>query len=78
VITLAGLDLAALVGGAIATEFVFAWPGMGKAILNAIHLRDLPVVEGGVLLMTAAFVTVTLLVDLSYGWVDPRTRAGQR
>ena len=77
VITLAGLDLAALVGGAIATEFVFAWPGIGKAILRAIHLRDLPVVEGGVLLMTAAFVTVTLLVDLSYGWIDPRTRARQ-
>jgi peptide/nickel transport system permease protein len=74
VVTLAGLDLAALVGGAIATEFVFAWPGLGKAILRAINLRDLPVVEGGVLLMTSAFVAVTLLVDLSYGWIDPRTR----
>jgi ABC-type dipeptide/oligopeptide/nickel transport system permease component len=75
IVTLAGLDLAALVGGAIATESVFAWPGLGRVVVRAIHARDLPLVEGGILLMTAGFVLVTLLVDLSYGWIDPRTRA---
>ncbi len=74
VVTLAGLDLAALVGGAIVTESVFAWPGLGRTMVHAIHLRDLPVVEGGVLVMTAGFVLVTLLVDVGYGWIDPRTR----
>jgi len=75
VVTFAGLDLAALAGGAIATESVFAWPGLGKIVVRAIHARDLPLVEGGILAMTTGFVLITLLVDLSYGWIDPRTRA---
>ena len=74
VVTFAGLDLAALAGGAIATESVFAWPGLGKIVVRAIHARDLPLVEGSILAMTTGFVLVTLLVDLSYGWIDPRTR----
>ena len=74
VITFAGLDLAALAGGAIATESVFAWPGLGKVVVRAIHARDLPLVEGGILAMTAGFVLITLMIDLSYGWIDPRTR----
>lgn len=74
VVTFAGLDLAALAGGAIATESVFAWPGLGQVVVRAIHARDLPLVEGSILVMTAGFVLVTLLVDLSYGWIDPRTR----
>lgn len=74
VVTYAGLDLAALVGGAIATEYVFAWPGLGKVLVRAIHARDLPVVEGGVLLLTCAFVTVGLLTDLLHAWLSPAAR----
>lgn len=75
VATMAGMDLAGLFGGAIATESIFAWPGLGKAIVRAIHSRDLPVVEGGVLMLTTAFVLATLAIDLLYGWLDPRLRA---
>ncbi len=72
VVTVLGIDFAGMLGGAVATEYVFAWPGLGKTIVRAIALRDLPVVEGGVLVLTAVFVLVNLLVDLSYTWLDPR------
>ena len=74
VVTIIGLDFAAMLGGAIATEYVFAWPGMGKAIVRAIALQDLPVVEGCVLLLTAIFVLVNLAVDLLYLCLDPRIK----
>jgi len=74
VITVIGIDFAALLGGAVATEFVFAWPGLGKAIVRGIADRDLPVVEGGVLTLCLAFVLVNLAVDLCYVLVDPRVR----
>ena len=61
-------------GGAIATEYVFAWPGMGKELLNAVNLRDYPVVMGGVLALAVVFVIANLLVDISYAFVDPRIR----
>jgi ABC-type dipeptide/oligopeptide/nickel transport system permease component len=72
VVTVVGLDFAGLLGGAVATEYVFAWPGLGKTIVRAIGLRDLPVVEGGVLFLTAIFVLVSLVVDLAYLYLDPR------
>ncbi len=72
VITVVGLDFAGLLGGAVATEYVFAWPGLGKTIVRAIGLRDLPVVEGGVLFLTAIFVLASLAVDLAYVYLDPR------
>src|SRR5882672_1397483 len=56
VLTVLGLNLASLLGGAVATEFVFAWPGLGKALVRAIALRDVPVVEGCVLLLTGVYV----------------------
>ena len=74
VVTYAGLDLAALLGGAIATEYVFAWPGLGKVLVRAIHARDLPVVEGSVLLLTCAFVSVGSLTDLLHAWLLPAAR----
>ena len=74
IVTVLGIDLASLLGGAVATEFVFAWPGLGKTIVRGIADRDLPVVEGGVLCLCAAFVLVNLLVDLCYAWLDPRIR----
>ena len=74
VVTVLGIDFASLLGGAVATEFVFAWPGLGKTIVHGIADRDLPVVEGGVLCLCLAFVLVNLAVDLCYALVDPRVR----
>jgi len=74
VVTVVGIDFAALLGGAVATEFVFAWPGLGKTIVHGIADRDLPVVEGGVLCLCLAFVLVNLVVDLCYALIDPRVR----
>ncbi len=76
VVTLIGIDFAALLGGAVATEFVFAWPGLGKTIVRGIAQRDLPVVEGGVLCLCVAFVVVNLAVDLCYALIDPRVKLG--
>jgi peptide/nickel transport system permease protein len=61
-----------MLGGAVATEYVFAWPGLGKTIVRAIALQDLPVVEGAVLFLTLIFVLVNLAVDLLYVHLDPR------
>ncbi len=72
VVTVVGVDFASLLGGAVATEYVFAWPGLGKTIVRAIALKDLPVVEGCVLFLTAVFVLVNLAVDLLYSRLDPR------
>lgn len=74
VITIIGIDFASLLGGAVATETVFAWPGLGRAVVDAIRERDLPVVEGCVIFMAFVFVIANLLVDLSYAWLDPRIR----
>ncbi|MEM7248334.1 MAG: ABC transporter permease [Acidobacteriota bacterium] len=74
VVTIVGINFAGLLGGAVATEYVFAWPGMGKELLNAINLRDYPVMMGGVLSIATVFVCVNLLVDISYAWIDPRIR----
>jgi ABC-type dipeptide/oligopeptide/nickel transport system permease component len=73
-VTVIGFDFAALLGGAVATEFVFAWPGLGKTLVRAIALKDLPVVEGCVLFLTAVVVVIGLLVDLLYAWIDPRVQ----
>lgn len=74
VMTIAGIDLGALMGGAILTETVFNRPGIGLMIYQAIGARDLPVVAGGVLFATVIYVFANLLVDLGYAWVDPRIR----
>ncbi len=74
VMTIAGIDLGALMGGAILTETVFNRPGIGLMIYQAIGARDLPVVAGGVLFATIIYVFANLLVDLGYAWVDPRIR----
>jgi len=74
VITIIGINFASLLGGAVATETVFAWPGLGSATVDAIKGRDLPVVEGCVIFMAFIFVIANLLVDLSYAWLDPRIR----
>jgi len=75
VMTLVGLNFGWLLGGAVATETVFNWPGIGSAILRALNNRDLPVVEGAAMALTAAFLLVNLAVDLLCAWLDPRARA---
>jgi len=74
VITVIGINFASLLGGAVATETVFAWPGLGRAVVDAIRMRDLPVVEGCVIFLALLFVIANLLVDLSYAFLDPRIR----
>jgi ABC-type dipeptide/oligopeptide/nickel transport system permease component len=76
VVTLVGLNLADLIGSAIITETVFNWPGMGSSIAGAIGQRDAPVVLGGTLVLVVLYVLVNLVVDLSYGVLDPRIRVG--
>ncbi|MDN5851418.1 MAG: ABC transporter permease [Actinomycetia bacterium] len=74
VVTVIGLELGGLLGGAIVTEKVFAWPGLGRLTVDAIENRDFPLVQGVILLFAATFVVVNLLVDLCYAWLDPRIR----
>jgi peptide/nickel transport system permease protein len=75
VLTVMGLDLGALLSGAVITEMVFAWPGVGRLIVAAVGNRDLPLVQGSVLMVGAVFVVVSFLVDLTYALVNPRLRA---
>jgi peptide/nickel transport system permease protein len=74
VITVAGLQFGALLGGAIITEKIFARPGLGTLLLEGINERNYPLVQGTVLVIAVAYVTVNLLVDLAYGLADPRVR----
>jgi peptide/nickel transport system permease protein len=76
VITIVGLEFGALLGGAVVTETVFAWPGMGSMVVKAIAQRDFPVVVGTVTVLSMLFVVINLAIDLSYGWLDPRIRYG--
>ncbi len=72
VITVIGLSFGGLLSGAILTETVFAWPGIGKWVYDAIAARDYPIIQGGILFVAFIFVVVNLLVDLSYALIDPR------
>ncbi len=74
VLTVLGLQLGTLLGGAVVTETVFAWPGLGTLTIEAIQRRDYPVVQGCVLLISLAYVGVNTLTDLAYGLLDPRVR----
>lgn len=74
VVTVIGLSFGSLLSGAILTETVFSWPGIGRWIYQAIASRDYPIIQGGVLLVAFVFVIVNLLVDLSYSFIDPRIK----
>jgi peptide/nickel transport system permease protein len=74
VITVIGLQTGFLLAGAILTETIFAWPGMGRWVTNAIVARNFPVVQAGVLVFALIFVFVNIIVDISYAWFDPRIR----
>jgi len=72
IITVIGLQVGILLGGAILTETIFSWPGLGKFLIDAIYKRDYPIVQGGILFFSLVFVLVNLLVDLLYTTIDPR------
>lgn len=74
IITVIGLQLGSLLGGAVLTETVFSWPGVGKYVVDAILKSDYPVVQGSVLILAAVFVMVNLIVDLIYAVLDPRIK----
>ncbi len=74
VITVTGLQIGALLSGAIITESIFDWPGLGSLLLEAIYGRNYALVQGCVLVIAVSYIAVNLLTDLLYGWVDPRIR----
>jgi len=74
VVTLIGLDLGVLLGGAVVVEYIFAWPGLGREALHAILSLDLPLILGVVLISAFAIAIGNLLADLAYLWIDPRLR----
>jgi peptide/nickel transport system permease protein len=76
VVTIMGLQFGQLLAGAVVTETVFAWPGIGRLAIEAIRSRDYPIVQASVLIVASMFVFINFLVDLAYGWLDPRIRYG--
>jgi peptide/nickel transport system permease protein len=74
VLTLAGLQFGAVLTGAVITETIFSWPGIGRLLVQSIGFRDYPMVQGCILLIAVTYVGVNLVVDVLYGWLDPRIR----
>jgi peptide/nickel transport system permease protein len=74
VLTIAGIQLATILGGVIVVEVVFAWPGLGRLVFDAVAARDYPLIQGAVLLIAAMFLLVNLVVDVLYAAIDPRIR----
>ena len=77
VVTVLGLQVGSLLGGAVLTETIFSWPGIGKWLIDAIARRDYPVVQAGILISALVFIAANLVVDVLYGVVNPRLRGGQ-
>jgi ABC-type dipeptide/oligopeptide/nickel transport system permease component len=74
VVTIVGMELGTLLGGAVITETIFAWPGVGRLAVQAIYNRDYPVVQAAVFILAAIFVLVNLVVDILYTYLDPRVK----
>lgn len=74
IITVIGLQFGILLGGAILTETIFAWPGIGLWLLNAVYARDFNAVQGGTMLIATTFVTINMIVDILYAWINPRIK----
>ena len=77
VVTVIGLQVGTLMGGAVLTETIFSWPGVGKWLIESIGRRDYPALQGGVMLVSTIVIVVNLFVDLLYGVINPRIRHGQ-
>ncbi|MEL6167479.1 MAG: ABC transporter permease [Pseudomonadota bacterium] len=76
IVTILGFKIGELIGGAVITETVFAWPGIGRLLTNAVDTRDLAVVQCIMILLALTMVTANAITDLIYGWIDPRVRVG--
>lgn len=76
VVTFLGFEIGLIIGGGVVTENIFAWPGIGRLLVQSVGQRDLAVVQTIVLLIASTMVLANLLVDLAYGWLDPRIRSG--
>lgn len=74
IVTIMGLQIGSLLGGAIITETVFSWPGIGSLLIDSLFMRDYPLAQGIILFIVLAFVVVNLIIDFIYGLIDPRTR----
>lgn len=74
IVTMIGLQLGFLMAGSVITESIFAWPGVGRLIIEAIYNKDFPLIQAGVTLLAIAFTMVNLIVDLLYAYIDPRVR----
>jgi peptide/nickel transport system permease protein len=74
VVTMIGILMGELLGGSVVTETVFAWPGVGRVIIQAVEAKDFPVVQAGIMLIAVTFVTINFVIDLLYGVLDPRIR----
>ncbi|MGH2341168.1 ABC transporter permease subunit [Segnochrobactraceae bacterium EtOH-i3] len=77
VVTVIGLQMGMLMGGAVLTEYIFSWPGIGNWLIEAINRRDYPVLQGGILMVSTVVILVNLVVDLTYGLINPRIRHGR-
>jgi peptide/nickel transport system permease protein len=78
IVTITGIRLAGLLGGAVIVETIFAWPGIGKYVVDSIFIRDYPTIQGFVLFTGSIVLLVNLAVDVSYVWLDPRVRLGAK
>jgi peptide/nickel transport system permease protein len=74
IVTVVGLQLGFILGGVVVVEVIFAWPGLGRLALLAVQDRDFTVLQGTVLYIAFVFLLINLLVDIVYGWLDPRIR----
>ncbi len=77
VVTVAGVEFGSMIAFAVVTESIFAWPGMGKLLIDSINVLDRPVIVGYLCIVVTLFVAINLAVDLAYSWLDPRVRAGE-
>jgi peptide/nickel transport system permease protein len=78
VLTILGIQLGRMFGGAVVVESVYAWPGLGRLLVTGISARDYPVVQGTLLLMAIVFIVINLATDVAYGIVDPRIRLSKK
>ncbi len=76
VITLIGLQIGFLLGGAVVTETMFAWPGVGRMAVGAITSSDFPLAQGAILMLAVGFIVINLSVDVIYAYLDPRIKQG--
>jgi len=74
VVTVLGLQFGALLEGAVIVEVIFAWPGIGRLLVDSVFARDLPMIQGCVLFIAVMYIFINLLVDISYAYLDPRIR----